>query len=159
MFGIFKKKEVQKKVNMQLIKVKKNSNIFNCFKGKFVSIEVDEKNNNFYIMAYDNENNKYIRISNKIDNKYYNLCNMYDYGLIYDFNNDVYTIAIICQKGYLKTFDIDLKTNLENGTSFIVKDNNLIDNDNIVGSIKRNTNETITINSLDHNKLICFIEK
>ena len=119
MFGLFKKKNTIKKVDMQLIKVSKNNNDFNCFKGKFVSIEIDEKNNNFYFMAYDNENNKYIRISNKIDNKYYNLCESYDYGLIYDFDNEFYTIAIICQNGYLKTFDIKLNNTLENGTSFI----------------------------------------
>ena len=110
-------------------------------------------------MAYDNENNKYIRISNKIDNKYYNLCESYDYGLIYDFDNEFYTIAIICQNGYLKTFDIKLNNTLENGTSFIINNNNLIDNNIIVGEIKRNSNEVITLNCLDHNKLICFISK
>lgn len=159
MFGIFKKKNTIKKIDMQLIKVSKNNYNFNCFKGKFISIEIDEKNNNFYIMAYDNENNKYIRISNKIDDKYYKLCESYDYGLIYDFDNEFYTIAIICQNGYLKTFDVKLNNTLENGTSFIINDNNLIDNNSIVGVIKRNSNEIITLNCLDHNKLICFISK
>ncbi|MBS5720588.1 MAG: hypothetical protein KHW57_08000 [Clostridium sp.] len=138
MFNLFKKRTFQtKKVDMQLINVKRNKNIFNCFKGKFVSIEVDEK----------------------IDLKYYNLCNNYDYGLIYSYDNDSYTIAIICKKGYLKAFDISLNQELENGTSFIINNNDLIDNNKIVGTIKRATKETISLNCLDHNKLICFIEK
>lgn len=148
MFNLFKKRTFQtKKVDMQLINVKRNKNTFNCFKGKFVSIEVDEKNN------------RYIRISNKIDLKYYNLCNNYDYGLIYSYDNDSYTIAIICRKGYLKAFDISLNQELENGTSFIINNNDLIDNNKIVGTIKKATKETISLNCLDHNKLICFIEK
>ena len=160
MFNLFKKRTFQtKKVDMQLINVKRNKNIFNCFKGQFVSIEVDEKNNSYYFNAYDNENNRYIRISNKIDLKYYNLCNNYDYGLIYSYDNDSYTIAIICRKGYLKAFDISLNQELENGTSFIINNNDLIDNNKIVGTIKRATKETISLNCLDHNKLICFIEK
>lgn len=159
MFNIFKRKNETKKTNMSLIKVKKNNNTFNCFKGKFVSIEVDIKTNNYYIMVYDNENNKYIKISNKIDNQYSHLCESYDYGLIYDFDNEFYTIAVICQNGYLKTYDVKLNDNLENGTAFIVKDNDLIDNGKIVGTIKRNNNDLILLNSLDHNKLICFMKK
>lgn len=160
MFNLFKKsKKTTEKVNMQIISVKKNKNDFNCFKGKFVSIELDTTKDQFYFMVYDNENNKYIRITEKVDNKYYNLCNEYDYGLIYDYGNDFYTIAIICKKGYLKAFDVKLNDKLDNGTSFIIENNNLIDNNKIVGSVIRKSNENITLNVLDHNKLICFIEK
>jgi len=160
MFNLFKKRPIQtKRVDMQLINVKKNKNNFNCFKGKFVIIEADEKTDNYYFSVYDNENNKYIRISNKIDLKYYDLCSKYNYGLIYNYDNDNYTIAIICKKGYLKTFNINLYKKLDNGTAFIINNNDLIDNNVTVGTIERNTNEIISLNCLDHNKLICFIEK
>ena len=59
----------------------------------------------------------------------------------------------------MKAFDISLNQELENGTSFIINNNDLIDNNKIVGTIKRATKETISLNCLDHNKLICFIEK
>lgn len=159
MLGIFKKKKNGNRTNMQLIKVKRNKNNFCCFKGQFVSIDINENSDNYYFSAYDYDNNKYMIISNRISDKYYELCQKYDYGLIYDFDNEFLTIAIICKKGYLKAFDIELDKQLDNGTAFILDNNNLIDNNEVVGNIMRTTKENITLNSLDHNKLICFIEK
>ena len=160
MFNWLKKKTTQTpKIKMELIRVKRSKENFNCFIGKFVSIDFDEEKEIYYLSVYDNENNKYVKLTNKIDNKYFNLCNDYDYGLIYSFDEDYYNIAIICKKGYLKTYDVKLKQNYDNGTSFIIEDNNLIDKNSIVGEIKRNTKEKISLNVLDHNKLICFIEK
>ena len=159
MFELFKKKKKQpEKVKMQLITVKKNKEDFNCFKGKFVSVDVDTEKDNFYFTVYDNENNRYIRITEKVDDKYYTLCDNYEYGLIYDYTDDFYTIAIICCKGYIKALNVKLNEKLENGTSFIIDHNNLIDNNKIVGSIQNNNNN-IKLNVLDHNKLMCFIEK
>lgn len=156
------KKETVKKNEMQVIKVKKNKNSFNCFKGKFVTIVADIGRNDkeiFYFEIFDQSKGKYIKISNNISDKYYSLCKNYKYGLIYDYDEESYTIAIICQNGYVKTFDVELLEHFNNGESFVIEENDLIDNNKVVGKIKRTSNETITMNVLEDKKLICFIGK
>lgn len=162
MLRIFKKKENKidnNKINMHLIKVKRNVNSCTFHIGKFISIDIDETTNNFYFIAYNNEANRYVRITNKIDNTYYDLCNKYEYGLIYGIDNEYYTIAVICCNGFLKAYNVTLNKPFENGNAFIINNNNLIEGNSIVGKIDKNDDLKISLNSLDNNKLICFIRK
>ena len=101
----------------------------------------------------------YIRITNKVDKKYFDICSKYDYGLIYDYDGENYTIAVICRKGFLKVYDIELLQNFNNGESFIIEENNLINNNKVVGKIKNDLKEKVSMNCLEDNKLICFISK
>lgn len=157
MFNLFKKKT--EKTPLQLITVKSNKKEFNYYKGKFVSIEVNDNTEGYYFTIYDMKNRSYTRITNKVDKKYFDICSKYEYGLIYDYDGENYTIAIICQKGFLKTYDVEMLHNFNNGESFIIENNNLINNNKIVGKIKNDVKEKVSMNCLEENKLICFISK
>ncbi len=158
MFNLFKKKP-DNKVPLQLITVKSNKEKFNYYKGKFVSIEVTDNTEGYYFTIYDRSSGKYIKITNKVDKKYYDICSKYEYGLIYDYDGENYTIAIICKNGYLKVYDVQLLQDFNNGEAFIVENNKLINNGKVVGTIQNEVKEKITMNCLEDNKLICFIEK
>ena len=158
MFNFKKKKKNNiDKIKMQLINVKMNKNNDDVFVGKFISIDINE-NEEFYITSYNNKEKTYEKISNKIDKKYYALCKQYKYGIVYQINNGNYDIAIICENGYLKTYDVLLSKHYSNGTAFLIENNYLLENNKIIGEIY-NLNENISINSLYENKLICFIKK
>ncbi len=155
---IFNKNRRLEQVPMTLITVKRNKNVFNCYKGKFVSIDVDLPES-YYFNIYDRNSKNYVRVTNKVNKQYMNICSKYNYGLIYDFNDEELIIAVICHNGYLKTYDVKMKDNFSNGEAFIINGNNLINNNKIVGTINNNTNEKILMNCLEDNKLICFISK
>ena len=157
MFNLFKKKT--EKIPLQLISVKGNKENFSYYKGKFVSIEVNDNTEGYYFTIYDKQKGAYKRITNKVNKKYYDICSKYDYGLIYDYNGENYTIAVICKNGYLKNYDVEMLQNFNNGESFIIKNNNLINNDQVVGKIKNDLKENVSMNCLEDNKLICFISK
>lgn len=157
MFNLFKKKI--EKTPLQLISVKGNKENFSYYKGKFVSIEVNDNTEDYYFTIYDKQKGTYKRITNKVNKKYYDICSKYDYGLIYDYNGEDYTIAVICKKGYLKTYDVEMLQNFNNGESFIIENNNLINNNQVVGKIKNDLKENVSMNCLEDNKLICFISK
>ena len=158
MFSLFKKRSTEK-LPLQLIGVKSNKKDFSYYKGKFVSIEVNDNVEGYYFTVYDRSKGTYIRITNKVDKKYFDICSKYDYGLIYDYDGENYTIAVICKKGFLKVYDIELLQNFNNGESFIIEENNLINNNKVVGKIKNDLKEKVSMNCLEDNKLICFISK
>ena len=83
MFNLFKKKT--EKIPLQLISVKGNKENFSYYKGKFVSIEVNDNTEGYYFTIYDKQKGAYKRITNKVNKKYYGICSKYDYGLIYDY--------------------------------------------------------------------------
>ncbi len=158
MFNLFKRKSIEK-LPLQLISVKSNKKDFSYYKGKFVSIEVNDNVEGYYFTVYDRSKGTYIRITNKVDKKYFDICSKYDYGLIYDYDGENYTIAVICKNGYLKNYDVEMLQNFNNGESFIIKNNNLINNNKVVGKIKNDLKEKVSMNCLEDNKLICFISK
>ena len=85
MFSLFKKKSTEK-LPLQLISVKSNKKDFSYYKGKFISIEVNDNVEGYYFTVYDRSKGTYIRITNKVDKKYFDICSKYDYGLIYDYD-------------------------------------------------------------------------
>lgn len=155
------KKEKTEKLPLQLITVKSNEEKFESYKGKFVSIEATITNDieEYYFMIYDRKSGIYQRITDKVNEKYFDICKKYNYGLIYDYDGENYTIAVICQNGFLKVYDVELLQAFNNGESFIIKGNNLINNHKIVGKIKNDVKDKISMNCLENNKLICFIKK
>ena len=151
-----------KKVPMQLINVKKNNlTIENLYIGKFVNIGTDiskNDNNIYYFETFDNK--QYKKFTKKISSKYESLCEKYNYGIIYGINEDSYDICIIMEDGFLKTFDVKLNNHYENGSAFFIENNNLIDsNTNKIVGYANFENYNVKINSLDNDKLVCFIQK
>ena len=59
MFTLFKKKKPNK-IPLQLLTVKSNKKEFNCYKGKFVSIEVNDNIEGYYFTIYDRNKGTYL---------------------------------------------------------------------------------------------------
>ena len=108
----------------------------------------------YNFMSYDGD------VSNKIDNSERTYCEKYRYGIIKNISNDEMNVSIICCDGYLQRLKTNL--NVENGNSYIINGNDLLDNGNIVGKItdyKYDPNSNIRFNTVEDNKLIVFIQK
>lgn len=165
--NLFKtKKIVQPQIRMHQInvKVKKNKNVY---PGQILSIEDDTEEDEDGII--DGDNSKYYLssykdgfVSNKISVKENEYCENYDYGIVRGIENDIIDFCIICEKGYLQRFKVDMRVNFPNGSAFIIKNGELYNNGIKVGIItdERYNNQEIYINSLEDNeRLIVFIKK
>lgn len=157
-FNLFKKKDNQNN-QIQLhdvsVKVKKGKEK-ELYIGKILSISANMGRDTEYysFMSYDGD------VSNKIDNSERTYCEKYRYGIIKSINNDEMIVSIICCDGYLQRLKTNL--NVENGNSYIINGNDLLDNGNIVGKItdyKYDSNSNIKFNTVEDNKLIVFIQK
>lgn len=156
LFDFFKKKEKPIELKQIIAKRKKNSDIHI---GQIISIEAEEgKNNyNFYLCKYPDE-----YISNKIESEYQEICEKYKYAIIKDFNEEKIDARVICCDGYLQRLKIKLDSKYENGSAFIIKENNLYDNNKIVGKIidnKYDYESKIVFNELEQDRLVVFIRK
>lgn len=155
LFNIFKKKE---KVTLQQIIANRKANS-NIYIGQIVSIDAEEgKNNyNYYLSKYPDE-----YISNKITKEYLEYCEKYKYAIIKNFNDKKIDARVICCDGYLMRLKIKLNKRFENGNAFVIKGNDIYDNNSIVGKIiddRYDEKLDIILNELDDNKLVIFIRK
>lgn len=154
--NLFKtKKIVQPQIRMHQInvKVKKNKNVY---PGQILSIDEDEEGR-YYLEDYLDGT-----ISNKISVNESEYCENYDYGIVREIENDIIDFCIICEKGYLQRFKVDMRVNFPNGNAFIIKNGELYNNGIKVGIItdERYNNQEIYINSLINNeRLVVFIKK
>lgn len=155
-FNIFKKK-VNNQIALHNITVKiKKGKEKNLYIGKILSISANEgKNNEYYTLS-----DYYGDVSNKIDNSERTYCEKYRYGIVKMIDSDNMIVSIICSDGYLQR----LKTNLDvqNGNSYIIDGNNLLENGKIIGQItdyKYNPETNIRFNTVEDNKLVVFIQK
>ncbi len=155
LFNLFKKKE---KVSLQQLIANRKSNS-NIYIGQIVSIEADEGRNseNYYLYNYPDD-----CISNKITKEYINLCEKYRYAIIKNFNDKKIDARVICCDGYLMRLKIELNKQFENGNAFVIRGNDLYDNNNIVGKIiddRYDEKLDVILNELDNDKLVIFIRK
>lgn len=155
LFNIFKKRD---KIIFQQIVVTKKANS-DIYIGQLVSIDADEGKNgeNFYLTAYPD-----VRISNKITSEYTEYCEKYSYAIIKNFNDKKIDARIICCDGYLMRLKVSFTKQFKNGNAFIIKGDNLYDNNELIGKIVDNRyNESLNIifNELDNDRLVVFIKK
>lgn len=157
--NLFKKKENNQfsKISLHDVSVKiKKGKEKNLYIGKILSISANEgKSNECYtFMDY------YDDVSNKISDSEISYCEKYRYGIVKSINSEDMIVSIICCDGYLQRLKTDL--NVENGNSYIIDGNNLLDNGNIIGKIidyKYDPSANIRFNTVEDNKLIVFIQK
>ena len=156
LLNLFKKKEKPILFKQLIVKRKANTDVHI---GQIVSIEVEEgeSEDKYYLCKYPDT-----YISNKITKEYKEDCQKYKYAVIKEFNDEKIDARIICCDGYLQRFKIELFYAFENGSAFIIKDENLYDNNKIVGKIIDNRYDSsisITLKELENNVLVSFIRK
>lgn len=156
LFNLFKKKVEPIKLQQIIVKRKSNSNLYI---GQIVSIDVEEGSggDRYYLCKYPDE-----YVSNKITKEYEEYCEKYKYVIIKSFNDEKIDGRIICCDGYLQRYKINLTEKFNNGSAFVIKNDELYDNGKLVGKIIDNRydlNANIIFNELDDDKLVVFIRK
>ena len=155
-FNLFKKRNENNIVLHDVtVKIKKGKEK-ELYIGEILSISANAGASSEYynFMNYNGD------VSNKIDNSERTYCEQYNYGIIKSFTSEEMIVSIICANGYLQRLKTNL--NVENGSSYIIEGNNLLENGNVIGQItdyKYDPNSNIKFNTVDDNKLVVFIQK
>lgn len=152
-----KKKENEGTIETHLITVKRKYKKA-IHVGQIISIELDPEadDEKYYILSSEGQ------ISSTITPEQLGTYKKYRYGLIKSFDEQNINILIICCDGYLQRLKIKLNDNFEDGSAFIIKNNELYNDEKIVGKIidyKYESNMNVVFNELDNNKLVVFIRK